>query len=89
MNRIVLLDEIVQVFALMNFDGLAGFFLERLESRRVSAAFIDRDLVGKPCCLTAFLKKHGAACLSRQAVSTQLTETDGPSTNATEPFFGI
>ncbi|WAK02200.1 hypothetical protein [Methylobacter sp. YRD-M1] len=70
MSRIALLDEIVQVFALTNFDGLTGFFLESLESHRVSAAFIDRDLVGKPCCLTAFLKEHRAACLSRQAMST-------------------
>jgi len=44
MRLMALLDEIVQIFALTNFDGLTGFFLERLESRRVSAALIDRHL---------------------------------------------
>jgi hypothetical protein len=42
---VVLLNQVVQILALMDFDVLAGFLLKRLDSGRIGAALIDRDLV--------------------------------------------
>jgi hypothetical protein len=43
----ILFNEIVQILALTDFDFVAGFLLENLDSRGIGTAFIDRDLVRK------------------------------------------
>jgi hypothetical protein len=60
---VVLLDEIVQVFALTNLDLVTSFLLECLDSRGIGAALIDRDLVRKTMLPNRFPEKAQSSLL--------------------------
>ncbi len=44
-HKVILLDEIIQVFDLADFDIVTGFLLEGIDSRRIGAIFVYRGLV--------------------------------------------
>jgi hypothetical protein len=44
-HKVILLDEIIQVFDLADSNIVTGFLLENIDSRRIGAAFVYRDLV--------------------------------------------
>jgi len=58
-----LLDQIVQVFDLADFDGLAGFFLKCLKGCGVEATFADGDLLRKTLQSNRLLEKTQSSLL--------------------------
>ena len=56
---VILLDEIVQVFDLADFDGLAGFLLECLKSGGVCPALVDRDFLRKTVLTNESMQNRG------------------------------
>lgn len=41
----ILLDEIIQVFDLVDFNIVTGFLLESIDSRRIGTTFVYRGFV--------------------------------------------
>jgi hypothetical protein len=54
-SAVILLDQIVQIFALALLDRAIGFLLQGLQSGRIGAALVDGDLLGQAVVADGFL----------------------------------
>jgi hypothetical protein len=81
---VILLNKVIQILILTDLDFLTSFFEQHFDGGGIGPALIKGNFSGRPCCRTAFLRKPGAAFLSRCAVSEP--EVDGLTLSVESPI---
>jgi hypothetical protein len=76
----VLLDDVVEIFDLADFNARLVFRIAAFDRRRVGSAFVDCDLLRRAVLTGRLAQKRSAALRSRLAVSRKSTVAPALST---------